>query len=67
MASRCADTVDSGSNVDYLDSDIHTRGATHTQSELNSQGGNIVVAILTKVSLEPSLDLFKFPLLQLFP
>ena len=66
-ASRCADTADSGSNVDYLDSDITTRGATLTQSELNSQGGNSVVAILTKVSLEPSLDLYKFPLLQLSP
>ena len=52
-ASRCADTADSGSNVDYLDSDITTRGATLTQSELNSQGGNSVVAILTKVRIQP--------------
>lgn len=37
--------------MDYFHSD---KGATLTQSELNSQGGNSVVAILTKVRLQTS-------------
>ena len=54
--SRCADSVDS--NIDLAkESDLATRGATLTQSELNTQGGNSVVAILTKIMDEPDLEL----------
>eukprot|EP00092_Neocalanus_flemingeri_P098064 GFUD01125052.1.p1 GENE.GFUD01125052.1~~GFUD01125052.1.p1 ORF type:complete len:1501 (+),score=547.17 GFUD01125052.1:57-4559(+) len=57
-ASRCADSVDSHSNIDTaMESDMATRGATLTQSELNTQGGNSVVAILTKILDEPDLEL----------
>eukprot|EP00090_Calanus_glacialis_P042984 TRINITY_DN7612_c0_g1_i1.p1 TRINITY_DN7612_c0_g1~~TRINITY_DN7612_c0_g1_i1.p1 ORF type:complete len:1486 (-),score=621.94 TRINITY_DN7612_c0_g1_i1:145-4602(-) len=56
--SRCADSADSHSNIDLaMESDLATRGATLTQSELNTQGGNSVVAILTKVLDEPDLEL----------
>jgi len=56
--SRCADSVDSLSNIDTaMESDMATRGATLTQSELNTQGGNSVVAILTKILDEPDLEL----------
>jgi len=56
--SRCADSVDSHSNIDVaMESDLATRGATLTQSELNTQGGNSVVAILTKILDEPDLEL----------
>ena len=34
-----------------------TKGATLTQNELNAQGGNSVVAILTKILDEPDLEL----------
>ena len=55
-SSRCADSVDS--NIDLAkESDLATRGATLTQSELNTQGGNSVVAILTKILDEPDLEL----------
>ena len=40
-----------------LDSDIVTKGATLTQTELNNQGGNSVVAILTKILDDPNLEL----------
>ena len=54
--SRCADSVDS--NIDLAkESDLATRGATLTQSELNTQGGNSVVAILIKIPDEPDLEL----------
>ena len=47
-ASRCADNH---SGIEsYLDGDMTTKGATLTQTELNAQGGNSVVAILTKVT-----------------
>ena len=36
-----------------------TRGATLTQTELNAQGGNSVVAILSKMLDEPDLELRK--------
>ena len=50
-ASRCADTADSHSGIEsYLDGDMTTKGATLTQTELNAQGGNSVVANLTKVT-----------------
>merc|ERR1712142_1363331 len=56
--SRCHDSVDSHSNIDVaMESDLATRGATLTQSELNTQGGNSVVAILTKILDEPDLEL----------
>jgi len=56
--SRCQDSVDSHSNIDIaMESDLATRGATLTQSELNTQGGNSVVAILTKILDEPDLEL----------
>merc|ERR1719225_1313888 len=56
--SRCQDSVDSHSNIDVaMESDLATRGATLTQSELNTQGGNSVVAILTKILDEPDLEL----------
>ena len=55
---RCADTADSHSNIEsVLDSDMTTKGATLTQNELNAQGGNSVVAILTKILDEPDLEL----------
>ena len=45
-------------NIDMaLESDIVTRGATLTQSELDTQGGNSVVAILSKMLDEPNLEL----------
>ena len=51
--SKCGD-----SSIDNaMESDLATRGATLTQSELNTQGGNSVVAILTKILEEPDLDL----------
>ena len=54
--SKCTDSVDS--NIDQaMESDLATRGATLTQSELNTQGGNSVVAILTKILDEPDLEL----------
>ena len=57
-ASRCADSADSHSNIEsVLDSDMTTKGATLTQNELNAQGGNSVVAILTKILDEPDLEL----------
>jgi condensin complex subunit 3 len=40
----------------FADSDS-AKGATLTQNELNSQGGNSVVAILTKILDEPDLEL----------
>jgi len=56
--SRCVDSVDSHSNIDVaMESDLATRGATLTQAELNTQGGNSVVAILTKILDEPDLEL----------
>ena len=57
-STRCADTADSHSNIEsVLDSDMTTKGATLTQNELNAQGGNSVVAILTKILDEPDLEL----------
>ena len=54
--SKCADSVNS--NIDLaMESDLATRGATLTQSELNTQGGNSVVAILTKILDEPDSEL----------
>ena len=51
--SKCGD-----SSIDNaMESDLATRGATLTQTELNTQGGNSVVAILTKILEEPDLDL----------
>ena len=51
MFSETASKVDS--NIESaLDSDMAMRGATLTQSELDSQGGNSVVAILSKVRLD---------------
>lgn len=56
--SRCVDSVESHSNIDVaMESDLATRGATLTQAELNTQGGNSVVAILTKILDEPDLEL----------
>merc|ERR1712142_882832 len=56
--SRCVDNVESHSNIDVaMESDLATRGATLTQAELNTQGGNSVVAILTKILDEPDLEL----------
>ena len=53
--------VDNGvgnGNIDLaMESDLATRGATLTQSELNTQGGNSVVAILTKILDEPDVEL----------
>ena len=40
-----------------LESDMATRGSTLTQTELNAQGGNSVVAILSKMLDEPDLEL----------
>ena len=52
------DSVESHSNIDVaMESDLATRGATLTQAELNTQGGNSVVAILTKILDEPDLEL----------
>jgi len=49
---------ESNKNIDLaMDSELATRGATLTQSELNTQGGNSVVAILTKILDEPEIDL----------
>jgi len=48
---------DNGSIENCLESDMVMRGATLTQNELNSQGGNSVVAILSKILDEPDLDL----------
>ena len=46
---RCTDGVDSLSTIGTaMESDLATRGATLNQSEMNIQGGNSVVAILTK-------------------
>ena len=42
-----------------VESDMATRGATLTQTELNAQGGNSVVAILSKMLDEPDLELRK--------
>merc|ERR1719392_642851 len=51
--SKCGD-----SSIDNaMESDLATRGATLTQTELNTQGGNSVVAILTKILDEPNLEL----------
>ena len=51
--SKCGD-----SSIDNaMESDLATRGATLTQNELNTQGGNSVVAILTKILEEPDLEL----------
>merc|ERR1719225_587452 len=56
--SRCQDSVDSHSNIDVaMESDLATRGATLTQNELNAQGGNSVVAILSKILDEPDMEL----------
>ena len=58
ITSRCAETADSHSNFkSYLDSDMTTKGVTLTQTELNAQGGNSVVAINTKILDEPNLEL----------
>jgi len=51
-ASRADSNIESA-----LDSDMAMRGATLTQSELNNQGGNSVVAILSKILDEPDLEL----------
>merc|ERR1719282_273766 len=51
--SKCGD----GSIDNAMESDLATRGATLTQNELNTQGGNSVVAILTKILDEPDMDL----------
>merc|ERR1719362_1456673 len=51
--SKCGD----GSIDNAMESDLATRGATLTQTELNAQGGNSVVAILTKILDEPDMDL----------
>merc|ERR1719245_2453397 len=51
--SKCGD----GSIDNAMESDLATRGATLTQNELNAQGGNSVVAILTKILDEPDMDL----------
>ena len=40
-----------------LDSDLTMRGATLTQNELDTQGGNSVVVILSKMLDEPDLEL----------
>jgi condensin complex subunit 3 len=51
-------TSETASNIESaLESDMATRGATLTQAELESQGGNSVVAILSKMLDEPDLDL----------
>ena len=56
--SESASNVDTASNIEsVLESDMATRGATLTQRELESQGGNSVVAILSKMLDEPDLDL----------
>jgi len=47
----------SSSIENALESDMATRGATLTQTELNAQGGNSVVAILSKMLDEPDLEL----------
>merc|ERR1719462_237242 len=51
--SKCGD----GSIDNAMESDLATKGATLTQNELNAQGGNSVVAILTKILDEPDLEL----------
>ena len=51
--SKCGD----GSIDNAMESDLATRGATLTQHELNAQGGNSVVAILTKILDEPDMEL----------
>ena len=51
--SKCGD----GSIDNAMESDLATRGATLTQNELNAQGGNSVVAILTKILDEPDMEL----------
>jgi len=51
--SKCGD----GSIDNAMESDLATRGATLTQGELNAQGGNSVVAILTKILDEPDMEL----------
>merc|ERR1719187_3021663 len=49
---------ETSSNIESaLDSDMATRGAALSQAELNTQGGNSVVAILSKMLDEPDLDL----------
>ena len=50
--------AEANKNIDQaMESELATRGATLTQSELNTQGGNSVVAILTKILDEPEIDL----------
>ena len=56
--SSFSNQAETETNIDQaLESDIVTRGATLTQSELDREGGNSVVAILTKILDEPDLDL----------
>ena len=52
--SRCVDSADSHSNSETA---MESSLATLTQSELNTQGGNSVVAILTKILDEPDPEL----------
>ena len=52
--SRCVDSADSHSNSETA---MESYLATLTQSELNTQGGNSVVAILTKILDEPDSEL----------
>ena len=56
---RCADSADSQSNIDLaMEWNKATRGTTLTQSKLNTQGGNSVVAIL---DLEMRTEVVKGP------
>jgi len=49
---------ETGSSIETaLDSDMATRGAALSQAELNAQGGNSVVVILSKMLDEPDLEL----------
>lgn len=53
-----ADLSETSSSIETaLESDFATKGASLTQSELDSQGGNSVVAILSKMLDEPDLEL----------
>ena len=49
---------ETSSSIDTaLESDMATRGSELTQNELNTQGGNSVVAILSKMLDEPDMEL----------
>ena len=58
MSGTEADLSETSSSIETaLESDFATKGASLTQSELDSQGGNSVVAILSKMLDEPDLEL----------